>query len=496
MPDQIPPLFPDVEDLPPIAPQPTPTPGLFPAYSPTPAPGEEATEDGLAAAEPDPTEESEDEGGTPSATDALYPGEEEEREPILAESERIRRWPPPSIEISAAERIPVRRTALHQARGTGDSILQYLTGVRGTFSSPLLPAAVPPAPGIRVGPINLRPAVTLGLTTSDRSSPRGDTTDVSGYFQGRLTAFTIRPGRVQGSLLYAIGLTSGTGRRSGLDVEQHLSLSTSFSIERIARMHFGAAIDFTDLSGIDRDVGGSARRTLITGSLTTTYRYSRKTSFDWDVTVPLRTYGDGLSSTGVTNTFSVNNRISRKTSVGLGVTVGVLDVEGSETQTFEQPLLTFKWRPTRLVSIDATGGVEFRQTGAGSSNSPTFGVSASWRPRLGTAVSLAAEERVVNSASSANTNFNTTSVVVSVNQRFSHLLNGSVSLAYENASYESTGLGGISGRDDDLLSASSVLTLQLTRHWNSTLTLSASDNSSNVSPFRVYQATLQTSFAF
>jgi hypothetical protein len=275
------------------------------------------------------------------------------------------------------------------------------------------------------------------------------------------------------------------------------------------------------LSGPNRDVGGATDRSIATASLGASYQYSQKTSFDLSFSLPIRDFSDGVSSTGATGTFFVNNQITKKTRIGLGFTYGSLDTEVSGTsalinssksregsdgvgQTFQRLLFQIDSTPSRLLTYNFIGGLELRDAGGYSDVTPTFGLGATWNPIAGTSITLAAERRGFNSAASLNTNYNSTSVSLRVNQRLTARLSGYLTLGYERAEYynvgdENNGDGadeGEGGRKDDLFHASAGLNLPISDRWGWSLVFTFSDNRSNTEPFRYYQAVLQTTYAF
>ncbi|RYD75069.1 MAG: hypothetical protein EOP84_18865, partial [Verrucomicrobiaceae bacterium] len=163
---------------------------------------------------------------------------------------------------------------------------------------------------------------------------------------------------------------------------------------------------------------------------------------------------------------------------------------------FQQALLRANYRPSALLAIDGTVGLELRESGDSSEFNPIFGLGITWRPRLGTAVALAAESRIFNSASVENTNYRSTSVSLRVSQRIGYRLTASAALGYEIAEYESLGGGRSGSRRDELLGGSLELSLPITQRWSWALTLSASENISNERPFELYQVVLQTTYSF
>jgi hypothetical protein len=537
--------------------------------------------------------------------DAEEPAEEEETQP---------RSPEVVPELDPAERV-TQRTAMSQAFSTGEAILGDFTGVRGQLGSPFLPTGRKGVPAFRIGPVDLYPSLTIGVSAiqskgggsnsvdignrlrmnespdgtpvdpglnvaepaTDGDAVEGDQEEVEAFFQAGFRAVLREQGHFQASLDYNVGLApqsvgqgSGSGSQSGdRTLDQSLSLGGTFLLPPIPRVEFNFGFNFATLSGTNRDVGGNAERTLMTLSLGAAYEYTRKTSFDLGFSVPLRQFTGGVSSSGPTLTLGVSNQVTKKTQLGLELSAGILTTEvledpetttnqedestpasepvdeeqpsgenanlvdqplqmGQEgmTQVFQRLMLHVTTTPTKVLSLDGTGGVEIREAEGKISIGPTFGLGASWKPGYATRVTLAAESRVFNSATALDTNFTSTAINLTISQRIGYRLTAALTVGYEHAVYESVGgeddgssnprsseqesdggdnnpalaaqggQGGQNGRVDDLYRISLDLSLPITQRWNCGLTLSAYKNESDFQAFESYQAILQTSYAF
>jgi hypothetical protein len=203
-----------------------------------------------------------------------------------------------------------------------------------------------------------------------------------------------------------------------------------------------------------------------------------------------------VSSSGITGTLFAHNQITKKTRLGLGYSVGKVDVDDGESQIYHQALLRLKYRPTRFVSCDATLGLDFRDAADSLTTTPIFGLSVIWDSESGTSVSLAAERRVFNAASAINTNFTSTSIVLSGAQRLGWGLIGTLAAGYEFSEYESIGAGGQGSRKDHLTFVSGGLVKLITHHWNVSLSCAAGINESDTTAIDFVQVTLKTALAF
>lgn len=398
----------------------------------------------------------------------------------------------------------VRRTAMNQARNTGDTILGDLGALRGSIVSPFLPAKRFDVPAFRIGVVDVNSRASIGVVAGHYSGSgvNGDEDQVGGFFQAEIAAALREGRRVAAVLDYTIGVSTPTGRgrnSSGgddLEVDQAFALDTEFSFPQFPKTRFGIELDYVGLSGIDRDTGTNVSRTLATATFMATYAYSRKTSIDLDIAVPVREFSGGISSGGITTTIFVNNQITRKTQVGVGLSVGTLKIEDRSSQWFEQLLLRANYQPADMWSFDATIGLELRDGEGSQDVNPIFGLGIAWEPREGTSVFLAAESRVFNSATVVSSDYRSTSVNLRVEQRLGYRLSASLSLGYENAMYDRSPVQGRGEREDNLFQGSLGLHIPVTKRWSWELIFSAGKNDSNVASFEFFQGVLQTSFQF
>ena len=408
-----------------------------------------------------------------------------------------------------------REVAMNQALSTGETLLGSLGGLGGMLTSPFLigapfipggDSAAQPLRPIRVGSLDLHAHATLGVVGSHVNGLQtGKDFSTSGLFQGGFTAELGRSGLSSLWLSYDIGViypesaaqsTQGGGNNGSNGLDQSFSLMARMVFPELRRLEFMLGVKYASLSGLERDTGDSSKRQIATASFTTNYRYSAKTSFNWSFSVPVRSFSDAVSSSGVTSTLFVTNEITRKTTIGLGYTFGTLDVDNGNDQIFHQALVRTTFAPTRFVLFDATLGVDFRDRGDSFATAPIVGLSATWDSQHGTSVSLAAERRIFNAASSVNTNFTSSSIVMRVGQRLRWGVIGLFTAGYDYTEYESIGSGGQGSRTDKLSYLSGTLVKRLNRHWNCALNVSVGKNESDARPFDYFQTTFKTSLEF
>ena len=428
--------------------------------------------------------------------------------------------PPPVDEAPRPELMDTspdltRDVAMSQAMSTGETLLGGLGGLGGALGSPFLAgspnspienAGAPVRRPLRFGSLDVNTHASLGVTGTHLGGVLyDDDYAVGGLFQGGLSALYGRDRLA--TLWFSYDLAGNypnnpaQGRQRGSEggtgsFDQNISLVGSLTFPELRKVRFVFGAKYASLSGIDRDTGGNAKRQIATGSLAISYQYSDKTAFNFDVSVPIRQFSDAVSSTGISSTLSADTEITRKTSIGAGYTFGSLQVEDGAGQIYHQGLLNLRYAPTRFVLFDLSTGVDFRDRGGSFATTPIFGLSTTWDSRHGTLVTLAAERRVFNAASAVDTNFTSSTIVLSAIQRFDRGVMGKISAGFEYTEYESFGRGARTSRTDKLTYISAGLMVPLALHWNCSLSASAGKNESDVAEFDFVQMTFKTTVSF
>ena len=421
----------------------------------------------------------------------------------------------PTPELMETSPDLTRDVAMSQAMSTGETLLGSLGGLGGSLSSPFL-AGAPDSPianagapvlrPIRLGSLDVNTHASLGVTgTHVGGVLYDDDYAVGGLFQGGVSALYGRDRLATLWLSYDLAGNypdnPAQGRQRGSEggtggFDQNVSLVGSFTFPELRKVRFVFGAKYASLSGINRDTGGNSKRQIATGSFATSYEYSEKTSFNLNVSVPIRQFSDAVSSSGISSTLSAETEITRKTSLGLGYTFGSLQVEHGTNQIFHQGLLSLKYSPTHFLLFDLKAGVDFRDRGDSFATTPIFGLSTTWDSRHGTLVTLAAERRVFNAASAIDTNFTSSSIVLSAIQRFDRGVMGRISAGFEYSEYEGFGNGAKTSRTDKLTYVSAGVMVPLALHWNCSLSGSAGKNASDVAEFDFVQMTFKTTVSF
>jgi hypothetical protein len=156
---------------------------------------------------------------------------------------------------------------------------------------------------------------------------------------------------------------------------------------------------------------------------------------------------------------------------------------------------------TGKVSASFSAGVEFRQvanSGAQDNGSPVFEGNLFYQPFDGTSLALTVSRRTMASATLAEQDFHSTSIILSARQRFLQRIYFGLSAGYENSEYFSTSSGLSSTRNDDYYFLQPSVDFNLTSFWTAGLYYFYRKDDSSSSAFSFYnnQYGLRTSFTF
>lgn len=207
---------------------------------------------------------------------------------------------------------------------------------------------------------------------------------------------------------------------------------------------------FQDLADEDIDIGARARRQFYTGHGSARYDISDKTYLMATAQVTVAHYDLYLGSNDERGGISFNYLPDPNVVLGVGATGGVLNVQDSGSQTYEQLVATLQIDATGKFTLDASGGLEDRQTPTDNGLfTPVLNITGDYKPFDGLHLNLTAYRQINNSAYYAGSDFITTGVTVGgqyeISARFILLLQG----GYANSDYrEIAGSGNVSRNDD------------------------------------------------
>lgn len=368
-------------------------------------------------------------------------------------------------------------------------------GLGSGFSTIGLPT-IRKGPFFQAGPLALSAVLNASVIAEkeSRDSTRTDSWKFGSQLAGSLGATLGYP--LTGQYLdarYAGSYQLGGRSRSDGNFEQALSLTGNY---HFAQLRVALTGDYAHTTGPDRDVGSSVNRDTTAFRLTALYPLSVRSSADLTLAESSKQYGGGIDSNELSAALFLNRVLSVKTRIGLGGTFGALLVEGENDQPFEQVNLRVTYVAAVKLSLAATLGYEWRQTGTSSSATPVFNGNVSYALRPTTNLSLAANRSVSNSAVRNRTNYVSSSVRAVISQRIGSRASASLSLGYQNADYDSAGNQQAIAREDNLIFARPSIRWHLSESLSVSLFYSFSENFSNTRSFESQQVNLGVSYTF
>ena len=224
---------------------------------------------------------------------------------------------------------------------------------------------------------------------------------------------------------------------------------------------------FQTLSSPELDVGTRISRRVFAADVGAVYGNTAKTSTELNLHTDSTTYNGGaLNNETYTVGGFLNYRFRPKLELSVGFNVGLLEVESSPNQYFQQGLLRARWYPTDKLSVSLLGGLEQREIDGGDNRTdPIFTLNLSYQPRERTTFYLRAERRAYNSSSLDNENFDVTTFSASVRQEFFAHMDFVLSVAYSYSNYYSTVSNVTSSRIDNVFEVSPTIGMNVTR-WS------------------------------
>jgi hypothetical protein len=205
-----------------------------------------------------------------------------------------------------------------------------------------------------------------------------------------------------------------------------------------SKLEVGVAGRYYEQNLPDVDIGRRIEQKRATGAITSKYNLAEKTSLEANLYGSSRQYEDARPDINEYRVQTwVNYQVRPKVNAGLGYAHGWVDVEGRPNQSFNQVLLRTRYSATAKLSVEATGGVEFRsiQDGEDQTNS-TFTFGATFRPFEATTTFLKGYRRTTTSASGFGTNYTSTGLDFSIQQRLFQKYYAQLLAGYQLAEYE------------------------------------------------------------
>ena len=250
------------------------------------------------------------------------------------------------------------------------------------------------------------------------------------------------------------------------------------------------------------DTGGDIATNIYTTNGTFAYDLTGKTFLSGGIQYSVRDYHRSLiGSERLSGNLLINYKYGPKLVIGLGGTVGYDWVDSNPNQLYEQINARISYEPSGKVSIEASGGIEFRQFEGSSSSgahvSPVYELEVNYQPFDGTTLTLSGSGRTRNSAVLTGQNYVQTSIAISGRQRILQRIYVALAVGYENLSYFRTLDGGDAGREDKYFFVQPAIDLMLTRYCTlGVYYLHRQDDTIPIFEFNDNQFGLRTSITF
>ena len=394
---------------------------------------------------------------------------------------------------------PLAITAIEQAQGNDDMLFTGLGGMPRPLTSPYLYSDLATTGGFHRGEFTLNTSLSTGFNYFSASGDQAGSS--TNQFYATLSPevdFTLgepATGKVLNFQYFgSLSLGDTDGRSTPYDQSFDLR-----GVLTLTKLTLGIGLSFQEFAGGDRDFGGrDVGRELLSLALTGNYQYSVKSSFESDLTVPIRIFESGDSSEGVTSTNFLNYDYSPLTTFGVGVAVGAVGVEHNATQVFEQLLGRITYTSSGFLIVNGTVGVEFRDAGDKEEINPIFGLGATYQLREGTTLALTSERRVFNSAADSGDNYISTNVALTATQRLGDRWTATGSIGYENADYDDVSgrRNAAPNREDDYIVVQGGLNAKLGSRVSASALASYGNNQSSGNAVDYFHTLVQITVAY
>jgi len=251
----------------------------------------------------------------------------------------------------------------------------------------------------------------------------------------------------------------------------------------LAKLTLGATLEAGSNTEADPDVGERVRVRTLAINITSRYQVSDKTLLGLALSNSINDPDGFIQTTEWRAEGFAQYAITPLLQLGLGLAGGRLQVEEGSDQVFEQIRARAEYSLTDKLAAQFSGGVEFRQFDASTSErtSPVFALGIDWRPAANTEVTLQAFRQVGASALNVDENFTTTGFEASFRRALGGGLQFSLAGGYHVASY--TFAGGGEPRTDHYVFVRPGLFYRITDRLQVGLTYQYRRNESNLQRF-------------
>jgi hypothetical protein len=267
----------------------------------------------------------------------------------------------------------------------------------------------------------------------------------------------------------------------------------------LAHLTLRGNFQFQDLADQDIDIGARARRQIYTANGSARYDISDKTFLQATGQVINSIYSNYYDSDDERGGLSFNYIANPNVTFGIGATGGVLHVQDSGSQTYEQLAVTSQIAVTGKFSLNIVAGAEDRQTQTNNALiTPTFQITGDYKPFEGLDLNLGAFSQVNNSATYFGTDYVATGFTLGAAYEVSARFALELQTGYTNDNYRDVNAGSSISRNDNYWFVRPGFRYTASPHCNMELYyLRRSDNSSvSTSSFKDDQVGLTLDISF
>ena len=251
----------------------------------------------------------------------------------------------------------------------------------------------------------------------------------------------------------------------------------------IQKLKLGAQARFQTDNIPDQDLGERIERRLFNTALTALYDYSDKTSVELNARFSIRDYvpSDKIDVDELRFETWLNYQILPKIALSAGGAYGHVTVSKGPDQDYWQGLLRVRYKATEKFQLQASAGVEFRDTGLfGTQTNPVFSIGASYVATDSTSIYLTAYGRTQTSSSSAGTNYTLTGIEAQLRQRFLHRLYVVLAGGFQHSEYDSGAAATGPDRTDDSFYIRPAIGIDISKRCSAEASLEYRNVDSNI----------------
>jgi hypothetical protein len=205
------------------------------------------------------------------------------------------------------------------------------------------------------------------------------------------------------------------------------------------RMTLSIEQEFEELTDPSIDVGAFFKRDIYTTTARGSYTYNDKLAFGGSETQRFSYFDQSaISKTEewITDLYA-QYQLGPKLSLGLGPRIGLVDITGAPSQSYEGLLARLSYDVSAKVALNVEAGGEARQFhGAGERVFPVFDFSVNYTPFDGTMLTLSGYRDDVISYSEAGNDYLSTTAQLNLRQRFLEKFYFLLSAGYAMADYQ------------------------------------------------------------